>query len=81
MINVLHIPGGPFAKKIYLKFTHDNKYSAGNHYVPLIKNWKIQETTAWPAGYMMKPGINNEQTEVMDLATSSCHYSKSQENE
>ena len=29
----------------------------------------------------MKPGINTEQTEVMDLSTSSAHYSKSQENE
>ena len=54
MIQVLHIPGGPFVKKIYLKVTHDNKYSAGNHYVWLIKNQKIQETIAWPAGYIME---------------------------
>ena len=80
-IQILQIPGGPFAKKIYLKFTHDNKYTAGNHYILLIKNRKLQETTPWPAGYIMKPGINTEQTEVMDLSTSSVHYSKSQENE
>ena len=80
-IQILHIPGSPFVKKIYLKFTHDNKYTAGNHYIPLIKNHKLLETSPWPAGYIMKPGINTEQTEVMDLSTSSVHYSKSQENE
>ena len=68
-IQILHIPGGPFVKKIYLKFTKDNKYTAGNH-IPLLKNHKLQETTPWPAGYIMKPGINTEQTEVMDLSTS-----------
>ena len=58
-IQILQIPGGPFAKKIYLKFTHDNKYTAGNH-IPLIKNRKLQETTPWPAGYIMRPGINTD---------------------
>ena len=80
-IQMLQIPGSPFAKKIYLKFTHDNKYTAGNHYILLIKNHKFQETTPWPAGYIMKPGIYTKQTEVTNLSTSSAHYSKSQENE
>ena len=39
-IQILQIPGGPFVKKIYLKFTHDNKYTVGNHYILLIKNHK-----------------------------------------
>ena len=29
----------------------------------------------------MKPGVNNEQTKIMNLSRSSAHYSKSQENE
>ena len=65
----------------FISSSHMTTSSAGNHYVLLIKNQKIQETTARPAGYIMKPGINNKQTEVMDLSTSSSHYSKSQENE
>ena len=43
-IQVLHVPSGTFAKKIYLKFTHNNKYSAANHYIPLIKNPKHKDT-------------------------------------
>ena len=79
-IQILHVPGGRFAKKIYFKFTHNNKYTAANHYILLIKNHKCQDTTPWPAGYIMKLGID-KQTEVMDLSTSSAHYSKSRQNE
>ena len=82
-IQVLHVPSATFAKKIYLKFTHNNKYSAANHYIPLIKNPKCKETTPWPNGYIIKPGSKSEQTEVIDLsATSTClQYLKSQDEE
>ena len=39
-IQVLHVPGGQFSKKIYLKFTHNNKYTTANHYILPIKNRK-----------------------------------------
>ena len=82
-IQVLHVPSSTFVKKIYLKFTHNNKYSAANHYIPLIKNLKHKETTPWPNGYIIKPRSKSEQTEVIDLsATSIClQYSKSHDEE
>ena len=82
-IQVLHVPSSTFAKKIYLKFTHNNKYSAANHYILLIKNPKHKETTPWPNGYIIKPGSKSERTEVIDLsATSTClQYLKSQDEE
>ena len=69
IVQILKVPGGNFTKKVYLKYTHDNKYLDANHYVPLIKYKKLYPTKPWPNGFIVIPGYESSQYVPMDLST------------
>ena len=59
-IQVLNYSCGKFGKKIYMKYSHNNRYSVGNHYEPLVKLKKLNRNVPWPSNLMKLNGTNNE---------------------
>ena len=77
-IEVLNYKSGDFGKKKSFKFTHNNIHSNVNHYVPLMKNKKIQKVIPWPQGFMKFHTNTDEQDAPLDLSKKS-ENSSSQE--
>ena len=77
-IEVLNYKSGNFWKKIFFKFTHNNIHLNVNHYVPLIKNKKIQKVIPWPQGFMKFHTNTDEQDLPLDPSKKS-ENSSSQE--
>ena len=67
-IQVLNYRSGEFGKKIYMKYSHDNRYSGGNHYEPLVKMKKLNRTLPWPSNFMKATLTNNDQELPLDLS-------------
>ena len=77
-IEVLNYKSGDFGEKNFFKFTHDNIHSNANHYVPLIKNKKIQKVIPWPQGFMKFHANTDEQDVPLDLSKKSENSSSQQ---
>ena len=69
-IQVLNYSCGEFGKKIYMKYSHNNCYSVGNHYKPLVKLKKLNRTVSWPSNLMKSNGTNNNEELPLDLSKS-----------
>ena len=53
-----------------MKYSHDNRYSGGNHYDPLVKMKKLNRTVPWPSNFMKATSMNNDQELPLDLSQS-----------
>ena len=69
-IQVLNYSCGEFGKKIYMKYSHNNCYSVGNHYEPLVKLKRLNRTVPWPSNLMKLNGTNNDEELSLDLSQS-----------
>ena len=69
-IQVLNYRCGEFGKKVYMKYSHNNHYSVGNHYEPLVKLKKLNRTIPWPSNLMKLNATNNNQELPLDLSQS-----------
>ena len=69
-IQVLNYSCGEFGKKIYMKYSHNNRYSVGNHYEPLVKLKKLNRTVPWPSNLMKSNGTNNDEELPLNLSQS-----------
>ena len=69
-IQVLNYRCGEFGKTIYMKYSHNNYYSVGNHYEPLVKLQKLNRTVPWPSNLMKLNATNNNQELLLDLSQS-----------
>ena len=57
-IELLNYRSSYFGKRVYMKYTHDNRYAVGNHYEPLIKVKKLRRTSPWPSSLIKSNGTN-----------------------
>ena len=69
-IQVLSYRSGEFGEKIYMKYSHDNCHSGGNHYELLVKMKKFNITVLWPSNFMKATLTNNDQELPLDLSQS-----------
>ena len=53
-----------------MKYSHDNHYSGGNHYEPLVKMKKFNITVPWLSNFMKATLTNNDQELPLDLSQS-----------
>ena len=67
-IELLNYRSSYFGKRVYMKYTHDNRYAVGNHYEPLIKVKKLRRTSPWPSSLIKSNGTNNDQEFPLDLS-------------
>ena len=67
-IQVLNYRSGNL-EKIYMKYSHDNHYSGGNHEL-LVKMKKLNRTVPWLSNFMKATLTNNDQELPLDLSQS-----------
>ena len=53
-----------------MMYSHNNHYSVGNHYEPLVKLKKLNRTVPWHSNLMKSNATNNHQGLPLDLSQS-----------
>ena len=53
-----------------MKYCHNNRYSVGNHYEPLVKLKTLNRTVPWPSNLMKLNETNNNEELPQDLSQS-----------